>query len=193
MMFEAQSFEKREFSGVSWTGQGLCRKEFLNCVFKSCDFGECKFSGSVFIDCVFTCCNLSNIKVDNCGFRGVTFDDCKLINVPFTSINPFLLRWVFKKCKIEFCNFGGLKMKHSRFVESVIRGTDFINVDLEGADFSGSDLRDSRFHNAVLVNANFVDARNYYIDPTANKLKKAKFSSPEVLSLLAAFEIKVEY
>jgi uncharacterized protein YjbI with pentapeptide repeats len=84
-------------------------------------------------------------------------------------------------------------MKHSRFVESVIRGTDFINVDLEGSDFSGSDLQDSRFHNAVLENANFVGAGNYYIDPTANKLKKAKFSVPEVLSLLARFEIKVEY
>jgi len=193
MIFAEQSFEKKEFLSVSSQGEDICRREFSNCVFKSGNFNECTFKNSLFIDCVFTCCNLSNIKVDNCSFRGVVFDDCKLINVAFAVINPFLLDWTFKKCKIEFCNFGGLKMKHSKFIESVIRGTDFINVDLEGADFSGSDLKNSKFHNAVLENANFTGARNYYIDPTGNKLKKARFSAPEVLSLLAPFDIKVEY
>ena len=194
MTFAAeQPFEKQEFLSVISQGQDICRKDFSNCVFKSCNFNECSFKNSLFVDCVFTCCNLSNIKVDNCSFRGVVFDDCKLTNVSFAVINPFLLSWFFKNCKIEFCNFGGINMKHSKFIDSVIRGTDFINVDLEGADFARSDLQDSKFHNAVLDNANFSGARNYYIDPTSNKLKKAKFSVPEVLSLLAAFDIKVEY
>jgi uncharacterized protein YjbI with pentapeptide repeats len=193
MELKEQSFEKREFKGLSLGRLDLYRKEFSNCVFKSCDFGECKFQGSKFVDCVFTCCNLSNIHVDTCSFRGVVFDDCKLINVSFAAINPFLLSWIFKKCKIEVCNFAGLKMKHSRFIESVVWKTDFINVDLKDSDFSGCDLQGSRFHNAVLENVNFVGARNYYIDPASNRLKKAKFSSPEVLSLLAPFDIKIEY
>jgi fluoroquinolone resistance protein len=192
LIFAEQSFDKQEFKGISSQGENILRKEFSNCVFKSCNFNECAFKNSLFIDCVFTCCNLSNIKVDNCSFRGVVFDDCKLTNVSFAVINPFLLNWAFKKCKIEFCNFGGLKMKHSAFIESVVRGTDFINVDLEGADFAFSDLQNSKFHNAVLENANFVGARNYYIDPTSNRMKKAKFSAPEVLALLAGFDINVE-
>jgi fluoroquinolone resistance protein len=193
MIFDKQSFENQKFSSVSSQGQDVCRKEFSNCVFKSCNFNECAFKSSLFVDCEFICCNLSNINVDNCSFRGVLFDDCKLINVTFAAINPFLLNWAFKKCKIEFCNFGGLKMKHSKFIESVIRGTDFVNVDLDGADFADSDLQNSKFHNAILENANFAGARNYYIDPTGNRLKKARFSAPEVLSLLAPFNIKVEY
>jgi len=192
MPFAEQSYENQEFQGVPLAGRDLCRKEFSRCTFKSCDFGESKFNSALFIDSVFICCNLTNVKVDNCSFRGVVFEDCKMVNVAFTAINPFLLDWVFKGCKVEFCNFGGLKLKHSRFIDSSIRGTEFINVDLEKADFAGSDLQGSRFHNAVLEDANFVGARNYYIDPTSNRLKKAKFSVPEVLSLLAAFDIKVE-
>jgi len=83
-------------------------------------------------------------------------------------------------------------MKKSGFIGSMVRKSDFIGVDLGDSDFSGSDLQESRFHNANLENVNFVGARNYYINPMNNKLKKAKFSSPEVLSLLAGFGISVE-
>jgi uncharacterized protein YjbI with pentapeptide repeats len=188
-----QVYENQEFQSLSLIGRDFCRKEFSNCVFKSCDFNECNFQGTLFIDCVYNCCNLANIKVDNCNFRGVVFNDCKLINVSFAAINFFLLNWEFRKCKIELCNFGGLKMKRSRFIESIVRETSFINVDLRDSDFAGSDLQGSKFHNALLENVNFVGARNYYIDPSSNKIKKAKFSYPEVLSLLATFDIKVEY
>ena len=66
------------------------------------------------------------------------------------------------------------------------------NSNLAGSDFGNSDLQASKFQNTNLEKANFVGAKNYYIDPTQNKLKKAKFSSPEVLSLLAGFEIEIE-
>ena len=191
--FSEGIYENKEFQGVPAAGRDVCRKEFSHCVFKGCDFGECRLNGSVFVDCVFSRCNLSCAKVDNCSFRDVVFDDCKLVNVVFTAVNPFLLNWTFRKCKIEQCNFGGLKMKRSRFLESVVRGADFVNVDLESSDFSGSDLQDTRFHNAVLEKACFVGSRNYYLDPTANKLKGARFSAPEALALLAGFGVKVEY
>jgi uncharacterized protein YjbI with pentapeptide repeats len=192
-MFIDQSYENKEFQKVVAAGQHVSGREFSRCAFKGCDFGECVLNKSVFADCVFTCCNFSHAKVDQCSFREVVFDDCKLVNVSFTAVNPFLLNWVFKRCKLELCNFGGLKMKHSKFIESLVRKTDFINVDLEKSDFSGSDLQDSKFHNSILEHANFVGARNYYIDPTANRMKKAKFSVPEALSLLLPFGICVEY
>ncbi len=83
-------------------------------------------------------------------------------------------------------------MKRSRFIGSVIRETDFINVELKDADFSGCDLLGSSFHNANLENASFIGAINYSIDPRSNKLKKARFEAPEVLSLLDVFDIRVE-
>ena len=72
------------------------------------------------------------------------------------------------------------------------RKTDFVNANLAKSDFRDSDLQASKFQNTNLENANLVGAKNYYIDPTQNKLKKAKFSSPGVLSLLAGFEIEIE-
>ncbi len=67
-----------------------------------------------------------------------------------------------------------------------------MNADLTDSDFSDSDLSGSQFHRTLLENTNFKGAYHYTIDPASNRLKKAKFSYPEVLSLLAPFEICVE-
>lgn len=193
LFFPEVSFENRVFQNISDPQQEICYKEFSDCVFKGCDLGACNFSSSSFTDCTFSGCNLSSIKIDNCRFRNVVFEGCKIVGVLFTRINPFLLRWIFKECKIELCNFSGLKMAHSQFIQSIIRETDFINVNLRESSFAGSDLQGSKFHNVNFEKAIFTGARNYYIDPTINRLKHAKFSCPEVVSLLAAFDIKVEY
>ncbi|MBU1867316.1 MAG: pentapeptide repeat-containing protein, partial [Candidatus Margulisbacteria bacterium] len=140
----------------------------------------------------FTGCNLANIKVDGCGFRSVNFNGCKLIGIVFIKINKLLLDWSFQKCKIALCNFSGLDIKHSRFGECVIQGSDFVNADLRESDFSGCDLQNSTFRKANLEKANFTGAWNYYIDPTQNKVKGARFSYPEALSLLTSFGIKIE-
>ena len=45
---------------------------------------------------------------------------------------------------------------------------------------------------ANLEKASFVGARGYSIDPRSNKIRKAAFSVPDVLSLLEAFEIVIK-
>jgi len=192
MKFELDTYSEKEFQNISLPKQDLNNKEFSNCTFKKCDFNGCKFSGSVFIDCSFQDCNLSNIKVDICSFQNVLFKNCKLLGVIFATINAFLIDWKFNACRIELCDFGGLDMRNSKFFECAIRETDFINSNLAGSDFGNSDLRSSKFQNTNLEKVNFVGAKNYYIDPTQNKLKKAKFSQPEVLFLLAGFDIEIE-
>ena len=82
-------------------------------------------------------------------------------------------------------------MRNFKFSDCVIRETDFSNSNLKEVDFGASDLQASKFINSNLERANFVGATNYYIDPTQNRLKKAKFSSPEVLALLMGFEIEI--
>jgi uncharacterized protein YjbI with pentapeptide repeats len=69
---------------------------------------------------------------------------------------------------------------------------DFSECDLKGADFFRTDLKDSRFVLCKLDECNFQEAVNYYIDPLENSIEGAKFSSPEVLSLLSAFKIKID-
>ena len=53
-------------------------------------------------------------------------------------------------------------------------------------------LKDSRFVLCKLDKCNFQEAVNYYIDPLENSIEGAKFSSPEVLSLLSTFKIKID-
>jgi uncharacterized protein YjbI with pentapeptide repeats len=69
---------------------------------------------------------------------------------------------------------------------------DFSGATLEGAAFVDSDLSGARFVRTRLSGADFRSARNYRIDPTANRLAGARFSLPEAISLLGAFDIVLE-
>ena len=47
-------------------------------------------------------------------------------------------------------------------------------------------------HDTNLMKADFRGAKNYVISPQDNRVRKAKFSFPEVLSLLKCLEIEIE-
>ncbi|MFA5986100.1 MAG: pentapeptide repeat-containing protein [Parcubacteria group bacterium] len=183
-IIEDQTIQKED-----WSGEKRESFEISNCVFNGCNFTETDFTGTKFIECVFDGCNFSNSKIVNCSFCDVVFTECKISGVVFGEINKFLLSWKFHDCAVKLCSFSMLDIKNSAFVGCEIHETDFVDSDLTGSDFANSDLKGSKFHNANLSKANFVGAVNYYIDPTANKIAKAKFSSPEVMSLLAGFDI----
>ena len=185
-------FEGQTFRAAVPFSRECGAAEFSSCVFRGCDLSGYTFTAALFADCTFLNCDLSHVKVQACRFRRVTFEDCKLVGVSFTGVQTFLLDWTFKKCKVELCSFDGLKMKNTRFLECSLKETDFAHADLTGADFTGSDLILARFQHTTLVKANLTGAFNYAIDPSANRLKQARFSFPEVLSLLAPFDIKVE-
>ena len=85
-----------------------------------------------------------------------------------------------------------MDIKASIFTGSIIRESDFINCNLTHANFTHADLQGSSFRNARLQQADFTGAHNYYIDPTQNNIRKAKFSTPEVLTLLAGFQIEID-
>ncbi|MFA6428462.1 MAG: pentapeptide repeat-containing protein [Candidatus Buchananbacteria bacterium] len=193
MELSASTFENQTWQNLACLNQDLRHKEFVGCVFKKCDFSNSQFSDSAFINCTLVDCNLANIKVDGCSFQEVAFENCKLVGVIFNKINTLLLRWAFKNCIITLCNFSLLDIRHSKFTGCEIKETDFIKTNLSGADFAKADLRGSRFQNTNLEKANFVGAKNYFIDPTGNKLKQARFATPEVLALLVPFGIKIEY
>ena len=90
------------------------------------------------------------------------------------------------------CNFSSLKMTELSFNDSEIKDCDFYETNLSGTDFSSCDLNGTLFEKCDLTECDFRQARNYAISPTQNKLKKAKFSMPEVLSFLTPLEIEIE-
>ena len=82
-------------------------------------------------------------------------------------------------------------MKNSSFKGSKLKDSHFTNTILKGADFSDVDLSGTVFHNCDLCNGDFSTAVQYDIDPRTNKIKKAKFSFPEAVGLLRAFDITI--
>lgn len=190
--FLKKEFENQTFKKASLLEADLKSKIFSRVTFEGCDLSQSNFTGSRFLECKLIGCNLSLVKMDGCRLQQVEFEHCKLVGVDFTKCDKTFLMIKFKKCLIGTSNFSDLDLRNTPFHECVIRDTYFKESILIGADFGKSDLAGSLFHNANLSKANLIGAINYSINPLTNKLMKAKFSKPEVLSLLDHLDIIIE-
>jgi fluoroquinolone resistance protein len=187
-----KEFENQVFKKEACLDSDLKHRLFSHCTFENCDFSQSSFISSKFLECAFLNTNLSLVKFDGCRLQGIFFEKCKFVGVNFGKCEQMFLSLQFKGCLIDTCNFSELNLKGTLFQECVIRDTYFTNANLTEADFKGSDLRKSTFHNTDLTKANLQGAVNYSISPLTNKLQKAKFSKPEVLSLLDHLGIIIE-
>ncbi len=71
-------------------------------------------------------------------------------------------------------------------------GTSFLEANLTSAMFVRCDLSKTIFERSNLEKADFTSSRNYSINPETNKLKKTKFSLPDVVGLLDNLDIIIE-
>ncbi len=169
-------------------------ENFSSCVFESCDFTNCNLTGKEFRECVFDRCNLALCKLANATLIDIEFTHSKLVGSDFSAVRkpafsqPFIL---FDDCLVDLCNFSGLPMKGAKFDGCTVRNCTFGQTNLSQASFDRTDLEGTTFHHADLTKADFSSAKNYAIDPTANTLKKTRFSLPEAVSLLRGFDIEL--
>jgi uncharacterized protein YjbI with pentapeptide repeats len=77
-------------------------------------------------------------------------------------------------------------------MECRMHETDFTECDLTGATFEACDLLNATFVNTILEKADLRRSVHYSIDPEKNKIKKAKFSMPDVSGLLDKYDIHIE-
>jgi len=82
-------------------------------------------------------------------------------------------------------------MKATQFRKCSLQEVDFIEADLSVALFDDCDMSGAMFEDTILEKADFRSASNYTIDPEINRIKKAKFSIPDVIGLLGKFDIKI--
>ena len=78
------------------------------------------------------------------------------------------------------------------FKECSLHDVDFTEADLSNAVFAHCDLMGSTFMQSNLEKADFSTAKNYSINPAFNKIKKARFSVPEITGLLHQYDIVIE-
>ncbi|KYG82137.1 uncharacterized protein YjbI with pentapeptide repeats [Roseivirga ehrenbergii] len=180
-------FKNEDFKGHLFDGEFYDECHFVNCDLTGADFRSSSFDG-----CTFESCNLTAVKVVSAKWDDISFKGCKLSGIDFEPISKMLLSFSFENCQISYCYFKGLKIPSTRFLNSEIKECDFIDTDLSAAIFKGSNLVGSTFVNCNLSKADFREAYGYQFNPNDNRLKKAKFSNPEVLALLNGFDIVIE-
>lgn len=178
---KSENFSKKRFENYTFTG----------CSFNSCDFSETVLRNAKFCSCTFVNCNFSLVKLDGCRLQDIQFFECKIVGGEFFKCDKTFFSVGFKNCLLQYCNFSDLNMKSTPFSGSKLQECHFTDTILNGANFSDVELSGSIFHNSDLSNADFSRATRYDIDPRTNKIKKAKFSFPEAIGLLRAFDISI--
>lgn len=88
--------------------------------------------------------------------------------------------------------FTATDLRSTQMISCEARNLDFEKTNLSKASLIDIDLLNTTFANTNLSSADLTDAKNYRIDPTKNNIRKAKFSLPDVVSLLDQWDIEIK-
>lgn len=184
--YKEQSFEK-----LNLKDQKYIHVEFYKCSFASCIFTKSLFENCVFEKCSFSGCDLSVAKFSGSSFIDVKFIDSKLIGIDWTLVQkPISVN--FTKCILNESTFYKMDLRSAEITECIAHNSDFENTNLTKADCRKTDFLNAKFSEADLSYADFTEAINYSINPNNTKIKKAKFSLPEAVSLLDAWDVYID-
>jgi len=113
---------------------------------------------------------------------GVRFDECA----------EFGFSVSFEGCILNMSSFFKCKLNKTTIINSQLRETDFTECDLTSAVLDNCDFAAAIFERTILDKADLRTSFNYALDPEHNRIKKAKFTTPGVLGLLAKYDIEID-
>lgn len=186
-IIENTTFEKHNYSQIA-----LAKGEYDNCKFVNCVFLDSDLSSVNFTECEFQDCDLSNVNLRHTVLNEVNFSNCKLLGLQFNHCSDFLFSVSFNECNLSLAYFYQVKAKGTKFNTCALQQVDFTEADLTNSQFNDCDFKAAIFERTILEKSDFRTSYNYVIDPEVNKIKKAKFSMPEVLGLLIKYNIEVK-
>lgn len=125
-------------------------------------------------------------------FRDVIFKESKMFGLHFDDCNEFGMSFTFDDCALNNSVFYKTIIRKTIFKNSKLIEVDFTECDLSNAVFTDCDLSGAVFDNTNLEKADFRTSVHYAIDPSKNRLKKAKFSLSEIHGLLHQFDIEID-
>lgn len=185
--------EKTYFVGESFSKpQSLQSGEYEDCVFQKAELESQDLTGCKFVDCVFEDSNLSLATLKNTSFQKVHFKNCKLQGLHFEYCNPFLFEVSFEVCQLNLSSFYKIKTKGTRFSHCNLREVDFSEADFTLAIFDHCDLQGAIFDQSILEKADFRLAESFQINPSINRMKKAKFASNNIHGLISHLDILID-
>ncbi len=143
------------------------------------------------VDCIFEDCMLNAVDLMDTNLQA-SFINCKIQGINFFTAKRTFLSLKFERCLIRYSSFAELTLTATSFENCTLEHVDFADAKLISAKFNGATFTECVFKNSDLSKADFRDSRGYQIDPTLNKLTKARFDLPEAISLLASFNIRLD-
>lgn len=182
----------RDFSKVLFSEHPLEKGEFENCTFADCDFSNGNLKQFKFIDCRFITCNLTMIQTNDTSFQQTSFKGCKMLGIRFDVCKPFNLSFTFDNCDLEHCSFFKLNLRKTVFRNCGLKSVDFSECDLSEATLLRCNLDNAIFERCILEKTDFRESVNYRIDPSINRMKKARFSLEGLPGLLDKYDIVVD-
>lgn len=194
---QMQHFSDREFTDLRYSASDkVADMSFDNCTFRDCSFDTCTFERCVFHDCTFISCGFICNTAVNTDMRFCSFRRCMLLAMSFMSfVNDEYIRQPvtsLEECRISNCLFNDMSFPRYDFGGNQFSRCEFTECDLREAVFAGCSLGGSSFSNSDLRKADFRRAEGYVIDIFNNKLRGARFSTPEALDLLAGLNIEID-
>lgn len=181
---------QQNFKQIDFSVTNLTDNEYENCTFNDCIFVSIK--GITFNDCTFNNCNFSNANTDVSTLNQCSFIDCKLVGLNFSRVKDFGFSIEAKNCNFLYATFERKKLNKSKFTNCLMKGANFTDSDLSLAKIDHCDFVEAVFDNTNLQGVDFTSNINFAIDPTLNKVKKAKFSRQNLSGLLYRFQIIIE-
>jgi uncharacterized protein YjbI with pentapeptide repeats len=184
--------EDRVYSKIGPEGNPLPKGDFEGCSFSGCDLSGTDLSGIRFTGCRFEGCNLSMTTLKATVFNGAVFVDCKMLGLRFEDCHriPFIVG--FENCILDFCTFTGMSLRKTSFRACHVREADFSEADLTEAVFSECRLPRSLFNRTNLEKADFRNSLEFDIDPSANRMRRAKFSADGLRGLLGRYDLEID-
>ncbi|MDH7445744.1 pentapeptide repeat-containing protein [Aquimarina sp. 2201CG14-23] len=182
-----QTFTNQDFSN-----QKLAGKEYDNCTFANCSFIQADIAVVVFLECTFMDCDFTKVMMKQTAFRDAcSFKDCKLLGANFSSCDNFMFSAEFRGCIMDYVSFYGFEIKNTQFTDCKLVGADFTQAIITGSLFRDCDLANTIFDQTIAEKVDFSTAFNFDIDPTQNRLKKAKFSTKGLPGLLKKYDLEI--
>jgi uncharacterized protein YjbI with pentapeptide repeats len=186
------NFLNETFERIDFHTTPFIAGEYEGCCFVGCDLSEANLGDTKFLECEFRDCNMSMAKLSGTVLCDVRFSGCKMLGVQFGYCNGLAFSPQFDNCILDHSSFFERKMTSCTLRGNSFRETDFTDADFSGTLFDNCDLDRAIFDNTNLECADFRTSRNFSIDPTTNRIKKAKFTLTALPGLLRKYKLIID-
>ncbi|MBA4699180.1 MAG: pentapeptide repeat-containing protein [Ruminococcus sp.] len=193
---EQKYYEDQTFENLKLDGKVITDCEFVDCKFINCTFENFHLSRSTLSGCIFQKCSIISLKAKYSQIRFAEFENCNLVGIHWNELLPAgkLSKpiSVFRECHLKYNTFSEMSFVRFNFSNSEITDSMFAKCELMESNFSKCKLDGTEFFECDMRKSNFHESSGYQIDIFTSKLKGAKFSFPEVISLLNGLGIKID-